>query len=337
MSKTFDTAHVRNVGEFFSQHYLDALLEKDLAELFERWSKADKPPERALASLADRYFRCAAQLADREVSRSEAVALVRDLHARVLEALGYERAPLVRELSDTSELELTLELQSNRKPFLWVVEAGFGPSFGLAADDSPLDLPPLDDEPPIPASLPLARTWKQLLDGPLFTHEHAPRWLLLLAGGDVFLIDRERWPQGRYLHFELRAMFGHRKPAALRAFIGLLHRDVLAPEAVASGGRSLLDEIDERSHKHAFAVSTDLKQGVQKAIEILGNDLAPPQAGQARCVRQARAGRRARARVHHLHVSPALSLLRRGAWRRGRGRAGQERRLSHGPLARAPA
>ena len=273
MSKTFDTAHVRNVGEFFSQHYLDALLEKDLAELFERWSKADKPPERVLASLADRYFRCAAQLAEREPTRSEAVALVRDLHARILEALGYVRAPLVRELSDTSELELTLELQSNRKPFLWVVEAGFGPSFGLAADDSPLDLPPLDDEPSTDASLPLARSWKQLLDGPLFAHEHAPRWLLLLAGGDVFLIDRERWPQGRYLHFELGAMLGHRKPAALRAFVGLLHRDVLAPETVASGGRSLLDEIDERSHKHAFAVSTDLKQGVQKAIEILGNEV----------------------------------------------------------------
>jgi hypothetical protein len=34
----------------------------------------------------------------------------------------------------------------------------------------------------------------------------------------------------------------------------------------------LLEKLDEESHKHAFAVSTDLKFGAQKAIELLGNE-----------------------------------------------------------------
>ena len=89
-----------------------------------------------------------------------------------------------------------------------------------------------------------------------------------LAGPDVFLIDRDKWPLGQYLHFELGAMLGHRRPAALRAAAALLHREVLLPE----DGRSLLDQLDEKSHKHAFAVSTDLKLGVQRAIELIGNE-----------------------------------------------------------------
>jgi hypothetical protein len=273
MSKTFDTSHVRNVGEFFSQHYLDAVLEKDLVQVLESWASGEgnaKHPERALASLADRYFRTTAMLAEREPSREEAIKLIADHHARVVEALGYVRMPVTRELPDKTEVPLTLELLSNGRPFLWVGEAGFGATFGLGDDDSPLDLPPLGSEPGTGEP---PRSWANLLDGPLLGHEHAPRWVLLLAGPDVFLIDRDRWPQGRYLQFDLGAMLGHRKPAALRAFAGLLHRDVLAPESVASGGRSLLDEIDEKSHKHAFAVSTDLKFGVQKAIEILGNEV----------------------------------------------------------------
>lgn len=284
MSKTFDTAHVRNVGEFFSQHYLDAVLESDLKGVLKGWREAAKAgggrnPPRALASLAEPYFRTLARLGDREAPIDEATTMVRELHASLLEALGYAREPVVRELPDGTQVPLTLELTASGKPFLWIGEAGFGASFGLGEDDASLDLPPLgrldEDTAAEPegdgVSEPLS--WRLLFDGPLLRQEHAPRWVLLLSGGDVYLIDRDRWPQGRYLHFELGAMLGHRKPAALRAFAGLLHREVLAPESVAHGGQSLLDEIDEKSHKHAFGVSTDLKFGVQQAIEILGNEV----------------------------------------------------------------
>ncbi len=259
----FDTSHVRNVGEFFSQHYLDAVLGGDLEQVLARWQHDEqaggrKTPHRALAALAGAYFRMLAGLADREA--------IHEHHARVLAALGYEHSPTVRSLPDGSEVPLCLELLSSGRPFLWVGEAGFGPVFGLDETDSPLDLPPLGHGC-TPA------TWATLLDGPLLAREHPPRWLLILAGPDVFLIDTDRWPQGRYLHFELGAMLGHRNPASLRAFAALLHRDVLAPESVVAGGRSLLDEIDERSHKHAFAVSTDLRFGVQRAIELLGNEV----------------------------------------------------------------
>jgi hypothetical protein len=54
----------------------------------------------------------------------------------------------------------------------------------------------------------------------------------------------------------------------LRALAGLLHREVLLPK----GGQSVLDTLDENSHKHAFAVPTDLEYGAGKAIELIADE-----------------------------------------------------------------
>src|SRR5690606_36983528 len=61
-----DVSGIGNVGEFFSQHYLDALLESDLKDTLKRWSAREKddkvqPPPKKLARLADAYFRMAAR------------------------------------------------------------------------------------------------------------------------------------------------------------------------------------------------------------------------------------------------------------------------------------
>jgi len=48
----------------------------------------------------------------------------------------------------------------------------------------------------------------------------------------------------------------------------LLHRESVCP----AEGLSLLDTLDENSHKHAFSVSEDLKYALREAIELLGNE-----------------------------------------------------------------
>jgi type II restriction/modification system DNA methylase subunit YeeA len=48
----------------------------------------------------------------------------------------------------------------------------------------------------------------------------------------------------------------------------LLHKDSICPE----DGIPLLDTLDENSHKHAFAVSEDLKYSAREAVELLGNE-----------------------------------------------------------------
>ncbi len=271
MAASLDTTHLRNVGEFFSQHYLSEVLAGDLRDVFAQWKQAEvdkkgRRPSKRLAALSEPYFRTLAHVAhgDRDEVARESVAF----HASVLEALGYTRKPTRVELPGGTELPLSLTLDQQGKPFLWVGEAAFPDSEDTA---DPLESPPLCLDSEADGALfetRETRSWRALLDGPVVRQDHAPRWVLLLAGPDIFLIDRDKWSQGKYLHLELGAMLGHRKPAALRAAAALLHRDVLVPE----GGRSVIDEIDEKSYKHAFAVSTDLKHGVQESIELIGNE-----------------------------------------------------------------
>jgi hypothetical protein len=77
-----------------------------------------------------------------------------------------------------------------------------------------------------------------------------------------------KWAERRFLSCDLRELFNRREDPALRATAALLHRDSTCP----ADGLSLLDGLDESSHKHAFAVSNDLKLAVVASIEDLANE-----------------------------------------------------------------
>ena len=77
-----------------------------------------------------------------------------------------------------------------------------------------------------------------------------------------------KWAERRFLSCDLRELFNRREEPALRATAALLHRDSTCP----ADGLSLLDGLDESSHKHAFAVSETLKLAVVASIEDLANE-----------------------------------------------------------------
>jgi methylase of polypeptide subunit release factors len=87
--------------------------------------------------------------------------------------------------------------------------------------------------------------------------------------GGVALIDRNKWNKKRYLYFDLEDIFGRREESTLQAMAVLLHRESLCPD----GGESLLDKLDDNSHRHASGVSQDLKYALREAIELLGNEV----------------------------------------------------------------
>ncbi|MCA9795777.1 MAG: hypothetical protein KC910_28410, partial [Candidatus Eremiobacteraeota bacterium] len=265
-----DLTGIHNVGEFYSHHYLEAVLGSDLKDVLESWSQREKEsgqaaPNKRLARLAETYFKARHQ-ASQEREPAERWSRAREFHAQLLEALGYDYQPTVEALPDQRVVPLLLSQRRDGRPFLWVVDAPF-PSH---EDDSPLDEQPLSEQLPGDASeAALAEaSWRELLDGPVFKQESPPRWVLFMGGEDVFLIDHYKWGQGKYLRFELGDLLSRRQDAALKATAALLHREVLNPE----DGLCRHDALDEASHKHAFAVSTDLKYGARAAIELLGNE-----------------------------------------------------------------
>ena len=77
-----------------------------------------------------------------------------------------------------------------------------------------------------------------------------------------------KWTHNRLLRFELDDVLGRREDHTLKAAAALLRRECLLPEQ----GASLLDSLDDNSHKHAFAVSEDLKYALRESIEPIGNE-----------------------------------------------------------------
>jgi len=278
---SLDVSGVENVGEFYSDHYLHAVLEGDLKQVFKAWGKrekehgaAAKSPVKRLAGLAEPFFKAQKGAEDARgtgalVDRFEHA---RRFHALFLEALGYRYAPTLISLEDGRWVPVLCQEERGGRPFLAIVDAPWPED----EDDDPLDQAPLPEQVPDDASgstdeaVQLAEdTWRDLLAGPLLTAERAPRWVIFLAGSQALLIQRGKWATGQYLHFNLAEIFGRREKEALKVVAGLLHKDVLNPDE----GACLLETLDENSHKHAYGVSTDLKHGVREAIEILGNEV----------------------------------------------------------------
>ncbi|MBF0240395.1 MAG: class I SAM-dependent DNA methyltransferase, partial [SAR324 cluster bacterium] len=92
--------------------------------------------------------------------------------------------------------------------------------------------------------------------------------MILVGYREWLLLDRYKWANNRLLRFDWSEILSRLESATLQATSALLHHDSLAPHQ----GNSLLDSLDENSHKHAFGVSENLKYALREAIEILGNE-----------------------------------------------------------------
>ena len=207
-----DFSGIENV-EFYSGHYLSAVLEGDLKATFKKWKAAKdeegkRPPQEALAGLANRYFTAFGKAIE-ERDPVERLHLAQDFHAYLLEALGYSRSAGIEALDDDEVLPVHLSLRRDGRPFLWVLEAPF--PMGDEDAEDPLDLPPLTEQlgkhsesavlPKSSESKSKPATWREILDERLFRLDHSPRWVLFLTGTEALLIERHKWPQGRYLRW----------------------------------------------------------------------------------------------------------------------------------------
>ena len=292
-----------NHREYYTEHYFAELLAGDLRATLDQWKAAAdehpdsedhrEPPAR-LRSLAQPWFRALEKLRREPASLA---ALQRDFLATLLPVLGYPLAPSWRALghgSSAVRIPLLGEVTTQSgAPALWLIEAL---PTGVADDElstDPLSLTPQKSQyagdpqhqdPQLPGRAPLSssdlrpstfrhsdsspRTWEDILSKDIFGLEEPPRWVLFLSFGQIVLCDRMKWAERRFLSFDLREIFNRREDPTLRATAALLHRDSTCP----ADGLSLLDGLDESSHKHAFAVSNDLKLAVVASIEDLANE-----------------------------------------------------------------
>ena len=240
-----DLTGITNENEFYTHHYLAAILEGDLRSLFEAWSQQENPPWDGLRALARPL-----QAIQRENDPTERQTLRQKWFDDLFAVLGYSFTPDTVEFDDGTVLPLAGQItRANGRPELWALAV-----LGETALDG-------DEDDPLASQ-------EEIVTKQVFAAVEPPRWVLLYGIKQILLIDRTKWPSKRFLRFNLEEILGRRESSTLRATAALLHRDSVCPPDQIS----LLDRLDENSHKHAFAVSEDLKYSAREAVELLGNE-----------------------------------------------------------------
>ena len=265
-------AGIHNENEFYSHHYLSEIFSGDIRATVESWREAaeaggGQTPYAALRALAGGYVRFRRDF-DRERRSGRRLTLQREWFRQLLPALGYPWAPADHPLDAGDEVPVLCA--AGGKPGAPALLA-LGAYDAEAEGEDPLGLKPhplqFHGGAP-PAEALLRETWDEVVTRRVFGQDHPPRWVLVLSFSRVLLIERGKWTHNRLLRFDLDEILGRRDDATLKAAAALLHRDCLLP----TDGPSLLDSLDENSHKHAFAVSEDLKYALRESIELIGNE-----------------------------------------------------------------
>jgi len=257
-----------NENEFYTSHYLSEIFEGDIRERIDAWNaKAEEderytPPHRALRGLAGDYFSMLDRLRRPHLSLLQKMELSRAFATRLLELLGYAVHP-ESETLETGAVPLLARVDKpTGEPLLWICEAFC---------DEPCDVLetlPVEEQFEALAEPLEAENYDAIVTTHIFSLEEPPRWVMLVSPFQIVLIDRAKWAQKRFLRFDLPEIFGRKEDLTLKATAALLHADSLVPEE----GVSLLDTLDENSHKHAFGVCEDLKYALREAIEALANE-----------------------------------------------------------------
>ena len=265
---TFPLTGIENANDFYSQHYLDEVLDNDLKDLFTRWAEEGSaaPPVR-LRQMAGDYLKLRDQLLKAR-TLEDRIGLLRDIAERLFGVLGYALQPETLSLEDGELPVLACYRGSDGHPALVIALAPFAPDED-AEEWSALGSRPLQAGSSELVLMPEDSDWETVASKLVFADTHPPRWLLLLGHDELLVIERAKWSRKALLRFDLPEIFGLRDDKLFRAAAALASHESILP---AEGATALLDTLDGNSHKHAYGVSTDLKYALREAIELIGNE-----------------------------------------------------------------
>jgi len=265
-----DFTGITNQNEFYTNYYLSAIFEQDLAEHLKNWTAAqgdgDKLPYDRLGALRHDFFALQESLHKWKTEQEVLQASVPFVQ-KLLNILGYDYAPRLKDTENGVVPIVSEVVKSDGSPYLWIIQVT-----GLPDDKAdPLHrtfLPEQFADEPNPAKHFVNQDVETVIAKEIYAAPEPPRWILAVQYDHIILIDRSKWSDKRLLGFDLAEILNRRETSTLKAVTVLLHKTSLCPDS----GSSLLDTLDENSHKHAFAVSEDLKYAAREAVELIGNE-----------------------------------------------------------------
>lgn len=268
---------INNVGEYYSSHYLDSTFSKDLKDLVSKWrEEGSQATPKKVQSLADKYFRAKAEAMDiRHPQERFQVGAIGGWHSHLLDALGYHnnQALDIPVAGGTSFVPVMGRVNRYNKPWLVFCESSFCLPEGSLKDgmpsEDPLEIELLPEQLYSQDVTLFKGGWDKAV-GRLFTEEESPRWIMLLAGSQILLLDKHTHAQGRYLAFDLDDAFGRKEKETFDHIAAFLSAETLCP--AGESDEVLHDRLEEQSHRFAHGVTEKLQFAVREAIELLANE-----------------------------------------------------------------
>ena len=268
-----DLTGIENEAEFFPAGTLSDVLEVELQDITNRWSKdlEGSNPVARLTSAAEAYTRTYRQLLN-TTDKSVRAELYADLTSRAANALGYE----VKRASETLALDsgslarvLNKTFDADGKPALWILETPTPATGEEQADplSQTFDKEQFSVDEADYAETDLAV--EELLAEGIFDLADAPRYVLVAGASQWVLIDQRKWPARSVLRFDLQEIFSRQDRDTFRVMACLIAREARVPVT----GVPISDRLEEEAQRNANLVTTSLKKTARDAIELLGQEV----------------------------------------------------------------
>lgn len=287
---------IQNIGDYFSSNYFDEDFAGKVLSKCGYGSDEIKEFNKKITPIKDRFFKYKQLFIEGKLRTKDKIKETHQFHTLLLNALGYEgdrtNYNQLFHLSESDAIPVRHILYRGDQPHLMIMEM----QALIKEDDKEPDglfeqRYNVEDELLSNAAQKYHRKqWEEVFQVPdgikispviinkaiseLFLLEPhlRPKYILLLAGNGLFLLEQEKWFRGSYLQFDLEELFSE-AVANPRAnynslFYFLTSKEALAPET----NMVLLDQLDEDSHKSAYEVTKDLKEGIIHAVEALANE-----------------------------------------------------------------
>ncbi|MGL2993491.1 hypothetical protein [Flavobacterium sp. TSSA_36] len=287
---------LKNTGDYFSTNYFDEDFTSKVLSKTGYAAEDIKEFNKKITPLKDRFFRFKQLFIEGKLRIKDKIEETHKFHSFLLNVLGYDGDhPQYKNLFHLTEKEVIPVrhiLYRGDQPHVMIMEMQalireddtepdglFEQQYNVAEEE--LSNPPQryhrsqwDKVFSIPTGVSISPVIVHEAISFLFGLEQCnrPKFIMLLAGNIIFLLEHEKFLRGSYLEINLEELFNeataNRNANYYALFYFLLGKETLAPDS----NMILLDQLDEDSHKSAYEVTKDLKEGIINAVEALANE-----------------------------------------------------------------
>ena len=288
---------IQNIGDYFNPGYFTEDFQQNVFTASGYDADAIKEFDKRFSGLRQKYFDFKQHIIDGHLPMRYVLRHTHDFHSLLLQALGYDTTAPYSEwlyLNDNRVVPVRHILREGSQPQLLIME--MQPMIALGDDGRVEGLfeqqytqdPNADTSiaryrwsnwslvcpQPIPDGCTISpKVINQALEEIFYLPEdQRPRYVLMLAGNRIYMLEEKQFKRGSYLVFDLEELFAEVSVKANKDYYALFCLLCGKPSLAAEGQSALMDKLEEESTRNAFSVTKDLKSGVINAVESLANE-----------------------------------------------------------------